>query len=92
MGLRAWWRRFLVPSGLAPRPYIDGRPATLPSVRVSAGDPCPCGNGTVRHTSSPRYGRFLGCTNFPQCRRSWYPNGERLPVRQWRNMRGRYEA
>jgi hypothetical protein len=92
MGLKSWWRRRLVPSGTAPRPHLDGRPATAPGLRVAVGDPCPCGNGTVRRTNSTRYGKFLGCTDFPRCRRAWHQNGERLRMNEWRNMRGRDDA
>jgi hypothetical protein len=54
--------------------------------RVHAGEPCPCGLGTVRLTSG-QFGEFLGCTNFRYdrsgCNRAWDLDGRRFKHRPW---------
>lgn len=49
-------------------------------MRVHVGSRCPrpgC-NGRVYQTSSPKYGPFLGCSNYPDCYAAWTQTGRRL--------------
>ncbi len=49
--------------------------------KVMAGDPCPCGAGTLEETGmvSPRLGAILGC---PICQRRWAMDGRRVAARR----------
>jgi hypothetical protein len=49
--------------------------------KVMAGDPCPCGAGTLEETGivSPRLGAILGC---PICQRRWAMDGRRVSTRR----------
>ena len=49
--------------------------------KVMAGDPCPCGAGTLEETGivSPRLGAILGC---PICQRRWAMDGRRVATRR----------
>jgi hypothetical protein len=49
--------------------------------KVMAGDPCPCGAGTLAETGtvSPRLGAILGC---PACGGRWAMDGRRVTTRR----------
>jgi hypothetical protein len=46
------------------------KPATWRDVR-SAGDTCPCGGTLVERIRRRNGARFLGCSRYPSCRRTW---------------------
>ena len=70
-GVKDWLRR--LPVVLSPHEIIEiAAVASKPSTWViRVGSPCPCGDGTMVERRRRSDGeRFLGCSRYPQCRRT----------------------
>jgi hypothetical protein len=61
------WR----PSPKATKTVSPAVQSTARLLQAVAGQPCPCGGELVVRTRRADDARFLGCSRFPECRRTW---------------------